>query len=333
MKKLFFLLLLSAVLTLSWASFSLAFDSEEAGRLQIIDGAICLKISSLKCLGSNTQFPSDVGKLYCFTRIVGALNPISVTHVWYFGLRERLRVNLAVKSANWRTYSSKTIRPQEIGYWSVEILGPLGEPLELYKFEICPTPGDTGRTSLSHARRAGQKIRTAKKAVPAKVVEHPPVKIYTAPDTVTQETDKDAGDKDGKLVAKIGPPPSDKRVESTQDKAFKIIGKKIELQIGEKGINRLYIDLNHYTTPVVLVLGGAAPKVAIHIMNVSFWDGRPEIPVNGKIIKQVRSKLHYNSETLRILLDLDPDINYTIKSYHESKRTYCVEVSENRPGK
>lgn len=294
MKKLFSSLLLSAFLTLSWASFSLAFDNEEAGRLQIIDGTICLKISSLKCLGSNTQFPSDVRKLYCLTRIVGALNPISVTHVWYFGARERSRVSLVVKSANWRTYSSKTIHPQEIGDWSVEVLGPQGDPLGLYKFETCPTPGDTDRTSLSHAQRAGQKIRTAKETAPAKAVD-------------------------------------DERTKSAQDKALKIIGKKIELQIGEKGIDRLYIDLNHYTTPVVLVLGGAAPKVAIHIMNVSFWDGRPEIPVNGKIVKQVRSKLHYNSETLRILLDLDPDINYTIKSYHESKRTYCVEASENRP--
>lgn len=294
MKKLFSPLRLSAFLTLSWASFSLAFDNEEAGRLQIIDGTICLKISSLKCLGSNTQFPSDVRKLYCLTRIVGALNPISVTHVWYFGARERSRVSLVVKSANWRTYSSKTIHPQEIGDWSVEVLGPQGDPLGLYKFETCPTPGDTDRTSLSHAQRAGQKIRTAKETAPAKAVD-------------------------------------DERTKSAQDKALKIIGKKIELQIGEKGIDRLYIDLNHYTTPVVLVLGGAAPKVAIHIMNVSFWDGRPEIPVNGKIVKQVRSKLHYNSETLRILLDLDPDINYTIKSYHESKRTYCVEASENRP--
>lgn len=294
MKKLFSSLLLSAFLTLSWASFSLAFDNEEAGRLQIIDGTICLKISSLKCLGSNTQFPSDVRKLYCLTRIVGALNPISVTHVWYFGARERSRVSLVVKSANWRTYSSKIIHPQEIGDWSVEVLGPQGDPLGLYKFETCPTPGDTDRTSLSHAQRAGQKIRTAKETAPAKAVD-------------------------------------DERTKSAQDKALKIIGKKIELQIGEKGIDRLYIDLNHYTTPVVLVLGGAAPKVAIHIMNVSFWDGRPEIPVNGKIVKQVRSKLHYNSETLRILLDLDPDINYTIKSYHESKRTYCVEASENRP--
>ncbi|MCJ7683684.1 MAG: DUF2914 domain-containing protein [Desulfobacteraceae bacterium] len=332
MKKLFPLLLLSAFLILSWPPFSLALDSEQAGRLQIIDGTICLKISSLKCLGNNTQFPSDVGKLYCLTKIVGALNPISVTHVWYFGARERLRVSLAVKSANWRTYSSKTIRPKEIGDWSVEILGSRGETLGLYKFEIYPTPGHTGRTSLSHARRAGQKNKPAKNAVPAKTIEHPPVKIYTSPDTVTRETDKDTGDKDGKLVTRIGPPPSDGRAKSSKNTPFKIIGKKIELQIGEKGVDRLYIDLNHYSTPVVLVLGGTAPKVAIHIMNVSFWDGRPEISVNGKIIKQVRSKLHYSSGTLRILLDLDPNINYAIKSYHESKRTYCVEVSGNKPG-
>ena len=278
MKKLFPSLLLSAFLILSWPSFSLAFDSEEAGRLQIIAGTICLKISSLKCLGNNTQFPSDVGRLFCFTRIVGALSPLSVTHVWCFGVKERWRVSLAVKSANWRTYSSKTIGPQDIGDWSVEILGPKGETLGLYKFGIYPTPRHTGRTSLSHARQAGQKIKPLKKA--------------------------------------------------DKDETFKTIGKKVKLQIGENGTDRLYIDLNHYTTPVVLVLGGTAPKVAIHIMNVSFWDGRIEIPVKGKIIKQVRSKLHYNSGTLRILLDLDPNINYAIKSYHKSKRTYCVEVSE-----
>jgi len=294
MKKLFpFLLLSTFLISLSWASCSLAFDREEAGRLQIIDGVICLKISSLKCLGSNTQFLSDVGKLHCLTRIVGALNPISVTHVWYFGDKERLRVSLAVKSANWRTYSSKTIRSQEIGDWSVEVLGPLGEPLGLYKFEISPTPDDTSRTSLSDTRRAVQKIRPSKKAASAKAVD-------------------------------------DERTKSPQDKASTIIGKKIRLRVGEKEIDRLFIDLNHYTTPVVLILGGATPKVAIHIMNVSFWDGRPEIPVNGKIIRQIRSKLHYNSKTLRILLDLDPKINCDVKSYLESKHTYCVEVSENR---
>ena len=119
MKKLFPPTLLSAFLILSCASVSLAFDRKEARRLQIIDGVICMKISSLKCLGSNTQFPSDVGKLYCLTRIAGALNLISVTHVWYFGVRERLRIRLAVKSANWRTYSSKTIRLKEVGEWRV----------------------------------------------------------------------------------------------------------------------------------------------------------------------------------------------------------------------
>ena len=332
MKKLFPSLMLSAFIILSWPSFALAFDSEEAGRLQIIDGGICLKISSLKCLGNNIQYPSDTDKLYCLTKITGALNPISVTHIWYFGARERLRVSLAVKSANWRTYSSKTIRPQEIGDWSVKILGPQGETLGLYKFEIYPTPGQSGRTSLSHAQQTSQKIRTAKRAVPANAIEDRPVKIHTPSDTVTREADRDTGDKEPKLVTSIDPPPSDERAKSAQDKVFKIIGKKIELQIDEKGIDRLYVDLNHYTTPVVLVLGGAAPKVAIHIMKVSFWDGRPEIPVNGKIVKLVRSKLHYNSKTLRILLDLDPNINYAIKSYHESKRTYCVEVSENKLG-
>jgi hypothetical protein len=313
MKKLFPSLLLSAFLILSWSSFSSALDSEETGRLQIVDGAMCLKVFSLKCLGNNTRFPSDAGKLFCFTRIIGASKLASVTHVWYFGAQEKLRVNLAVKSANWRTYSSKTIRLQETGDWSVEVLGPQGETLGLYEFEIFPKSSHNGRTQLSHARQTGQKIKPAKKAVPADAIE-------------------DMRDKEAKFAPRIGPAPSYERAKSARARVFKTIGKKIELEIGEKEIDRLYVDLNHYTTPVVLVLGGTAPKVAIHIMNVSSWDGRTEIPVNGKIIKKVRSKLYYSSGTLRILLDLEPNINYAIKSYHESKRSYCVEVSKTKPG-
>ena len=333
MKELFSSLLLSALLILPWDSFSLALDSEKPGRLQLIGGAICLKISSLKCQGNNIKFPSDVGKLYCITKIAGALNPTSVTHVWYFGAEERWRVNLAVKSASWRTYSSKIIRPQETGDWSVEILGPQGETLGLYKFIIYSAPGHTGRTRISHDRQARQKTLPAKKAVPADAVKDRTAGTRTPSHAIKRGADRLTGIEKAKPVTGIGRPPSYERAKSAQSKAFKTIGKKIELEIGEKGVDRLYIDMNHYTTPVVLILGGAAPKVAVHIMDVSVWDGLAEIPINGKIIKQIRSKLHYNSGTLRILLDLDPDINYSIKSYLESKRIYCVEVSENIPGK
>lgn len=333
MKKLFPSLLLSALLILSWDSFSLALDTDKAGRLQIIDGAVCLKISSLKCLGNSTQFPSDVGKLYCITRIAGALNPTSVTHVWYFGTAERWRINLAVKSASWRTYSSKIIHPQETGDWSVETLGPQGETLGLYKFIVYPEPGGTGRTRISHTPQAEKRAAPAKKAAPADDDKDLPAGTHARSPAIRRGAYRVTGDRKTTPATGIARHPSYERAKSARNKTLKTIGKKIDLETGENGIDRLYIDLNRYTTPFVLVLGGAVPKVAVHIMDVSVWDGLPEIAINGEIIKHVRSKLHYSSGTLRILLDLDPDINYSIKSYRESKNIYCVEASKNVPGK
>ena len=255
MKKLLFFLLLSISLTLPDLTTGAVTEIDRISPLQVLEGSICLDLSGLKCLGGDSQFRSDVGKLYYLTKIVGASHPTSVTHVWYFGGRKQLEVSLAVKSANWRTYSSKTIRPREIGDWRVEVLGPEGQRLAVCGFRI---------------------------------------------------VDQD----------------------SIFSHATKVIGKKIELQIGENRIDRLHVDLDYYAIPVVLVLGEAIPKVAVHIMGVSSWDGPPEIPVNGKVVKQVRSSLNRASKTLRIVLDLDPNIDVDVKSYAESRGRYCVEVRD-----
>jgi hypothetical protein len=83
-----------------------------------------------------TSFSVSVGKLYCFTKIVGAAEETEVTHVWYFGDQERARVTLPVRAATWRTYSSKMIQAHEIGTWQVEILDANGNSLQTVDFEI-----------------------------------------------------------------------------------------------------------------------------------------------------------------------------------------------------
>ncbi|RLB71130.1 MAG: DUF2914 domain-containing protein [Deltaproteobacteria bacterium] len=68
------------------------------------------------------SYPADFGKLYCFTRIVGAQGDTEITHVWYYQDNEMARVSLSVRSSNWRTYSSKRFLPQWAGEWKVVIL-------------------------------------------------------------------------------------------------------------------------------------------------------------------------------------------------------------------
>ncbi|MBW2027927.1 MAG: DUF2914 domain-containing protein [Deltaproteobacteria bacterium] len=106
------------------------------GGLSVAEGKICSDVVDRECLNANTRFAVPPDRLFCFTRIVGAENPTSVTHVWYYGDKERARVNLKVGSSNWRTYSSKRIQAHEIGEWHVDVLGPEGRLLMVIPFEI-----------------------------------------------------------------------------------------------------------------------------------------------------------------------------------------------------
>ena len=106
--------------------------------LEIKDAGICLDVVDLQCQGKDVQFSSSLGKLYCFTRVVGATTPVTITHVWYYGDKERARVRLEVRSTDWRTYSSKIIQPHETGHWRVEILGPDGTVLKTIEFTVVP---------------------------------------------------------------------------------------------------------------------------------------------------------------------------------------------------
>jgi hypothetical protein len=116
-------------------SFSGTARPEVGAPLTAEDVSICLDVVDRSCVDGSDLFPAEVGKLYCFTRICGAKGHIEIDHVWYFGDRERARVKLGVDSANWRTYSSKIIRPHEIGDWHVDVLGPGGELLKVIEFE------------------------------------------------------------------------------------------------------------------------------------------------------------------------------------------------------
>ncbi len=110
--------------------------AQETGSIKVESAAVCENIVDREPAGTGTSFSVTVGKLCFFTKIVGAENPIEITHVWYFGDTERARVTLPVKENTWRTYSSKILQAHEIGAWHVDVLGPTGEVLETVQFEV-----------------------------------------------------------------------------------------------------------------------------------------------------------------------------------------------------
>jgi len=110
----------------------------EAAQLGVSVAAICKSVVDREPVDAGISFAATVGKLYCFTKIIGAESPTQIAHVWYFDGNERARVDLAVNAASWRTFSSKIIQPHELGAWRVDVMDAEGNVLKTLEFEVTP---------------------------------------------------------------------------------------------------------------------------------------------------------------------------------------------------
>ena len=112
-------------------------SAQESG-LAVEKMIFCIGIEDRLPVGESTQFFESAERIYCYTRINGAVDTLDVTHVWYYGDEEKARVDLTIKSASWRTWSSKKMLPVWSGAWRVDVLGPGGEVLLSREFVYKP---------------------------------------------------------------------------------------------------------------------------------------------------------------------------------------------------
>lgn len=104
--------------------------------LRVADAVITTAVENQMPVDKIEVFPADYGKLFCFTRVVGAQQDTTVTHVWYYQDNELARVELPIGSADWRTYSSKRFLPQWAGAWRVVVLAADGGELATVSFVL-----------------------------------------------------------------------------------------------------------------------------------------------------------------------------------------------------
>lgn len=108
--------------------------------IKIEDMEFCTGIDSWAPVGAGKIFRSTVGKVYCFTRVIGADEPTEIVHVWYFNDEEKARVTLAVRSKNWRTWSSKRLLEYWTGKWRVDVQTADGKLLRSSEFLVESEP-------------------------------------------------------------------------------------------------------------------------------------------------------------------------------------------------
>jgi hypothetical protein len=105
-------------------------DVEQMGFGEDVDRA------QRQLVGESEEFPPEIERVFCLTRIVGAEEATEVAHVWYHEGEMMARVNLMVGSADWRTYSSKAILPAWTGGWEVKVLDADGNIIGSQSFTI-----------------------------------------------------------------------------------------------------------------------------------------------------------------------------------------------------
>lgn len=112
--------------------------ADESQGLQVAEIRICRDVDreTRTPLLPGDGFAPDVERLYCFTRLVGAADTTQVTHLWLHDGHARGKVPLAVRSPDWRTWSSKTILPRWTGEWEVRVLDRDGLVLGATAFRI-----------------------------------------------------------------------------------------------------------------------------------------------------------------------------------------------------
>jgi hypothetical protein len=127
MKKVIFLSFLLLVMV------QFGFSQEAA--LVVDEMVVCTSVEDRQPVGADSSFLDNVETLYCFTRITGAEEPTTVSHVWYYNDKEMANVELNVGEKSWRTWSSKRIVEEWVGNWRVDVVAA-GEVLKSLEFTV-----------------------------------------------------------------------------------------------------------------------------------------------------------------------------------------------------
>ena len=105
--------------------------------LVVKDIKICKSIYKRTPVGSDLIFTSNVDSLYCFTRIQNPGQKREVKHIWYFKDQMMTQVRYNVRKSNiYRSWTKKTILPNQIGDWRVDIQDNNGTIIGSKSFKI-----------------------------------------------------------------------------------------------------------------------------------------------------------------------------------------------------
>lgn len=104
--------------------------------LEVVEAAITTGVIDHLPIDSVESYTVAAGKLYCFTRVLGSAGRDKVIHVWRLDGREMARIELPLRSDDFRTWSVKTLQPSWSGQWQVDVVDDAGTVLVSLPFVL-----------------------------------------------------------------------------------------------------------------------------------------------------------------------------------------------------
>ena len=134
----FLFILMCVGMTLLPFLFSTTLQAQDTSgsELKLEETVICRDVVDRAPIGRGSVFHTDTERLYCFTKVVGAKIDTTIVHHWYLNGKLKASITLPVKSASWRTWSSKDITSSDTGDWMVEVLTADGKAIESILFLV-----------------------------------------------------------------------------------------------------------------------------------------------------------------------------------------------------
>jgi len=112
-------------------------EKDSVYELVVKDIKICKNIYKRTPVGSDVIFTNNVDSLYCYTRIQNTGPKREVKHVWYYNNQIMTQVRYNVKKSNiYRSWTKKTILPNQVGNWRVDIQDNHGTLIGSKEFKI-----------------------------------------------------------------------------------------------------------------------------------------------------------------------------------------------------
>lgn len=122
-------LLLTTIFFLSAVSIS------TAGELTVEVAAVATSVENLIPIGVSDKFSSSVGRLYCYSKIIGGEGQ-DIKHLWYINEKKFGETTLPIKARSYRTYSYVNILLGTKGSGRVDITTDEGKVLKSIDFYI-----------------------------------------------------------------------------------------------------------------------------------------------------------------------------------------------------